>query len=208
MDRSRVLNALCRCAKGFYGRGWMLGTSGNISALVSEDPVRVLISASGNPKGEMNSDSFLEVNGDGNAVSGIGRASAETCLHLTIYWLRPGVVSVMHTHSVWGTVLSDLFLEKGSIEIEGYEMLKGLSGVDTHEHIERIPVIENSQDYTSLSKAVENVLEQNRDIHGIYLRRHGLYTWGTDIAEAQRHVEILEFLFEAVVRRLQLEQSA
>jgi methylthioribulose-1-phosphate dehydratase len=32
------------------------------------------------------------------------------------------------------------------------------------------------------------------------LSRHGLYTWGRDLAEARRHIEIFEFLFECVAR--------
>ena len=38
--------------------------------------------------------------------------------------------------------------------------------------------------------------------HGFLIRRHGLYTWGRDVEEACRHVEIFEFLFEVVGRRL------
>jgi len=30
---------------------------------------------------------------------------------------------------------------------------------------------------------------------------HGLYTWGQDLAEARRHLEVLEFLFEVALRR-------
>ena len=36
--------------------------------------------------------------------------------------------------------------------------------------------------------------------HGFLLSRHGLYTWGRDLAEARRHIEIHEFLFEVVAR--------
>jgi methylthioribulose-1-phosphate dehydratase len=32
------------------------------------------------------------------------------------------------------------------------------------------------------------------------LQEHGLYTWGENLAEAKRHVEILEFLMEVLVR--------
>jgi hypothetical protein len=32
-----------------------------------------------------------------------------------------------------------------------------------------------------------------------------MYTWGADIAEATRHVEILEFLLESVGRRQMME---
>jgi ribulose-5-phosphate 4-epimerase/fuculose-1-phosphate aldolase len=36
--------------------------------------------------------------------------------------------------------------------------------------------------------------------HGFLLSGHGLYTWGRDLAEARRHIEIHEFLFEVVGR--------
>ena len=119
--------------------------------------------------------------------------------------MRSNVGAILHTHSVWGTILSDIFYQNGAIEIEGYEMLKGLSGVTTHEHGEILPIIENSQDYVALSHVVDNTLRENPEVHGIFLRRHGLYTWGENIAEARRHIEIFEFLFEVLGRNLQLK---
>ncbi len=96
--------------------------------------------------------------------------------------------------------MSDKFYADGAIEMEGYEMLKGLNGVKTHEHREVLPIIENSQDFVALSHVIENVIRENPNCHGIYLRRHGLYTWGNSIAEAKRHIEIFEFLFEVLGR--------
>jgi methylthioribulose-1-phosphate dehydratase len=79
-------------------------------------------------------------------------------------------------------------------------MLKGLRGVPTHEHREILPIIENSQDISQLAEKVQSLLERDPAIHGFLLRRHGLYTWGQDLAEAKRHVEILEFLLEILGR--------
>ncbi len=79
-------------------------------------------------------------------------------------------------------------------------MLKGLSGVRTHEHTERLPVLENTQDYGRMSRDVRAALAEYPRAHGLLLRGHGLYTWGRDVPEAKRHVEILEFLFEVVGR--------
>ena len=79
-------------------------------------------------------------------------------------------------------------------------MLKGLSGVSTHEHSESVPIIENSQDMEALSLSLAEALTKYPQAHGVLLRRHGLYTWGRDVAEARRHVEILEFLFEVLGR--------
>jgi methylthioribulose-1-phosphate dehydratase len=102
----------------------------------------------------------------------------------------------LHTHSVWSNILSDAYAADCGLSIEGYEMLKGLEGVATHEHLEWMPIIENSQDMTGLAALVERALTQHPGTHGFLLRRHGLYTWGKDLAEAKRHVEILEFLLE------------
>jgi len=193
---------LARAGREFYRRGWALGTSGNYSALLSRDPMRVCITASGVDKGGIDETNFLELDGNAEILQGFGKPSAETLLHLNVYRLRSDAGAVMHTHSVWGTLLSDEFFSGGAIKIDGYEMLKGLAGVTTHEHTEYVPIIENSQDYVALSHVLENVLSGNPYAHGIYLRRHGLYTWGKDIAEARRHIEIFEFLFEVLGRNL------
>lgn len=192
---------LSEVGKEFYRRGWVLGTSGNFSALVSRDPLKICVTASGNEKGKLDETHFLKVNQNAEVVEGEGKPSAETLLHLTLFNLKPDANSILHTHSVWGTILSDKFYADGAIEIEGYEMLKGLNGVQTHEHREILPIIENSQDYVALSHVIENVIRENSNAHGIYLRRHGLYTWGNSIAEAKRHIEIFEFLFEVLGRQ-------
>lgn len=138
---------------------------------------------------------------NGLKIEGEGKPSAETLLHLAII-NNCDAKSVLHTHSVWNTILSDYYFEQGAIVIEGLEMLKGLSGVETHEHRETVPILENSQDIPKLALEVEQILEKHNPLHGFLLRNHGLYTWGRDIFEAKRHVEIFEFLFEVMGRRL------
>jgi methylthioribulose-1-phosphate dehydratase len=193
---------LAEAGQEFYRRGWVLGTSGNFSALLARKPLRVCVTASGLEKGSLDETNFLELDDDAEILQGFGKPSAETLIHLTIYRFLPKARSILHTHSVWGTILSDHFFEQGAIQIEGYEMLKGLAGVKTHEHTERVPIVENSQDYVALAHVIENVIRDNPNIHGIYLRRHGLYTWGETVSEAKRHIEIFEFLFEVLGRQL------
>jgi len=204
-ERSALPNPrreLADAGREFYRRGWVLGTSGNFSMLLARKPLRICVTASGIEKGNLDETNFLELDDDAEILQGFGKPSAETLLHLTIYRFMPKARSILHTHSVWGTILSDHYFEQGAIEIEGYEMLKGLAGVKTHEHTEKVPIVENSQDYIALSHVIENVIRDTHGIHGIYLRRHGLYTWGESVAEARRHVEIFEFLFEVIGRQL------
>ncbi|HMJ09045.1 MAG TPA: methylthioribulose 1-phosphate dehydratase [Pyrinomonadaceae bacterium] len=186
----------------FYQRGWTLGTSGNFSMLLARKPLRICVTASGIEKSDLDETNFLELDDDAEILHGFGKPSAETLLHLTMYRFLPRARAILHTHSIWGTILSDVFFQDGSMVIEDYEILKGLSGVESHEHREVIPIVENSQDHVALSHVVENVLRENKGIHGIYLRRHGFYAWGETVAEARRHIEIFEHLFEVVGRGL------
>jgi methylthioribulose-1-phosphate dehydratase len=89
---------------------------------------------------------------------------------------------------------------EGGFFIHGYEMLKGLAGVETHDHREWIPVVENSQNMRELADEVQVLLAEQPRLHGFLIRRHGLYTWGRDLNEAARHIEILEFLMEVLWR--------
>jgi methylthioribulose-1-phosphate dehydratase len=200
---AKLAEELAEIGKTFYSRGWVLGTSGNFSAVVSREPLRLAITSTGLDKGNLAPAHFLEMDADLKIIRGKGRPSAEALLHLAIVRGR-GAEAVLHTHSVWSTVLSGVHAAHGGLALEGYEMLKGLAGVRTHEHREWLPILENSQDMTELAEAVSKTLNEQPAIHGFLLRGHGLYTWGTSLQEAKRHVEILEFLMEALVRSYSL----
>ena len=196
---TRIAADLAEIGKGFHARGWVLGTSGNFSAVISREPLRLAITSTGLDKGSLTPAQFLEMDDAANVVRGDGRPSAEALLHLAI---ARGVDAgaVLHTHSVWSTVLSGSHASQGGIALEGYEMLKGLEGVRTHKHREWMPILENSQDMVELGERVSKTLRDSPGIHGFLLREHGLYTWGASLQEAKRHVEILEFLMEVLVR--------
>ncbi|MBL0062579.1 MAG: methylthioribulose 1-phosphate dehydratase [bacterium] len=189
-----------------HSRGWAPGTGGNFSALISESPLRLLMSPSGYNKGGLVPSDLLVVDAAGRKIEGEGKPSAETLLHLIIA-RTTGAKSVLHTHSVWNTLLSDIYAVQGVLELSHYEMLKGLGGIQTHEHTERVPIVENSQDIPALTNKIDDLLKRQTNLHGILLRNHGLYTWGSSPEDAQRHVEIFEFLFEVVGRKLSLSHS-
>jgi methylthioribulose-1-phosphate dehydratase len=182
-----------------YERGWALGTSGNFSAVVRKEPLTLAITTSGVDKGLLESSHVVEIDEQRRVLQGSGTPSAEATLHLAIVRSR-GAGAVLHTHSVWSTILSEAAPD-GGLVIDGYEMLKGLDGVRTHEHRERLPVIENTQDWIAAAPGIETMLREHPEAHGFLIRGHGLYTWGKDLAAAKRQIEILEFLFEVMGRK-------
>ncbi len=197
---SGIASRLAEIGHRFYMRGWVMGTSGNFSAVISRQPCRLAITASAVLKGRRGAGDILQC-GVPAAVVGptAGTPSAETLLHIQIA-RRRAAGAVLHTHSVWTTVLSDLHSAAGGFTIEGYEMLKGLQGVRSHDHREWIPILANDQNMPRLAERVAETLDRFTESHAFLLCRHGLYTWGDTLADAERQIEILEFLFETIGR--------
>jgi methylthioribulose-1-phosphate dehydratase len=184
----------------FYDRGWVMGTSGNFSVVVRRSPLRLAITPSAAHKGALMASQILQIDAEGRPARGVaGRPSAETALHLEIV-RRRGAGAVLHTHSIWSTMLSERHAAARGFAIEDFEMLKGLDGVSTHAHREWVPIVANDQDLSRMAVDVGRVLTDHPAAHGFLIRRHGLYTWGRTLAEAERHVEIFEFLFETIGR--------
>ncbi|MDA0254809.1 MAG: methylthioribulose 1-phosphate dehydratase [Planctomycetota bacterium] len=206
------IDSLRAIGREFHGRGWSLGTSSNYSIVVSREPLELLVTVSGKDKSALGRDDFVRVDAEGRVADGSDRrSSAETLLHCTIAELIPSVGAVLHTHSPWGTILSGADLPAGAavgcLRIAGYEMLKGLDGITTHDTLEEVPIFANTQDMRELSARIRadwaglDFANSGRPpLHGFLIARHGLYTWGRDLAEARRHIEIFEFLFECVAR--------
>ena len=90
--------------------------------------MRLAITRSGVHKGALQRGRHPRARRGGAVSGGPGQPSAETRLHLEIIAARHAG-AVMHTHSIWATLLSDRGAARGGIAIEGYEMLKGLAGV-------------------------------------------------------------------------------
>jgi methylthioribulose-1-phosphate dehydratase len=200
MGSADLVDELAAIGRRFDARNWMLGTSGNFSVVIGHDPLRLLMTRSGIAKGALTVDGIVEIDASGAALQpASSRPSAEALLHVEIARAR-AASAVLHTHSIWSTVLSDRHASAGGLAIAGYEMLKGLEDVSTHDHCEWIPILDNDQDMPRLAGRVRQVLAEHHTCHAFLLRRHGLYTWGENLSQAARHVEILEFLLEAVGR--------
>ena len=184
---------LTRVIRDLHQRRWCEGTGGNFSVVFNRNPLQLLMAPSGVDKGLVEPEQLLLVDASGTVIDGDGRSSAETDLHLCIV-NQTGAGAVLHTHSPIATVLSKQYEAHGGIEISGWEMLKGLEGINTHEASINIPVISNSQSMQVLAEAITPKLKSSP--HGFLVAGHGLYAWGDNLEQAKRHTEILEYLLE------------
>jgi methylthioribulose-1-phosphate dehydratase len=185
-------------AARFASFGWMRGTSGNLSMVLSRGPLRLAVTASGLDKGELGEADIVAVDADSNPVpvsaatgrAGDARPSAEAAVHARIAAVT-GAGAVVHVHTVAAVAAGRCW--PSGVELEGLEMLKGI-GVPAEGLAIRVPVVPNSQDMKMLSGRIEQARDPR--VPAVIVAGHGLYAWGNDIPQARHHTEVVQWLLE------------
>ena len=162
----------------FHDKGWCPATSSNFSFREPGVNDQFYVSMSGLDKGTFE----------------------ETLLHSLIYQHDPEANVVLHMHSVNAAVLSKWLADQSVVTFEDYEILKGFAGIATHDVSVDIPIYPNSQDMAFLAKRIGYDWQQQALKYGFILRGHGVYAWGKTVAEAKRHVEVFEYLFDCTLK--------
>lgn len=200
LTAGRVLAAGARLAAEsarFTGFGWMRGTSGNLSEVLTRDPLRLTVTASGLDKGELAPSDVAVVDAAGApvAVEGVAplRPSAEAGLHARVAAVA-GAGAVVHVHAL-NAVIAGHRWPKG-VRLRDVETLKGI-GREAHDDEVIIPVIPNSQDMTELGDRFEEVFDPRTP--AFIVAAHGLYAWGTDLKHARHVTECVEWLLSYAI---------
>lgn len=186
-------------------KGWSPGTSTNYSFLHPKQEDKIVISRSGIDKTYFSEDDFMEIDREGKPVKEFEdiKPSAETLIHCELYNLFPSTRYILHTHSMPGTLLSGKKEWEEAITFSGYEVLKGLPGISTHESEVELPIFANDQDMDRFRLLIRD--NRNRlQVAGFLMAKHGLYAWGNSLQEAKRHLEIYEFLLTCELNLLQI----
>jgi methylthioribulose-1-phosphate dehydratase len=192
-------------------RGLAAATSGNYSVKVGDD--RIAITVSGSHKGRLRAADVMLVDGEGRSLDD-RTPSAETPLHVQLYRLYPHVQAILHVHSVAAVALTRSRPGATFLRVAGYEMLKALPGITTHEAWVDIPVFDNSQDTRALGHIIATRLTGEPPppaypIPPAYLiRGHGMNAWGRSLDEAERVLEALEHLLACELQLQQLQSRS
>jgi len=199
---------LVRIIRWINSCGWSPATSTNYSFRNSNGPLSIAISQSGVDKSEFEFKHLMLIDGEGTPLPSFSKlkSSAETLLHTVLYQENAEINVILHTHSIYGTILSQHFLSEGELLLEGYEVLKGIANNKTHEVKVPVPIFPNSQDIASLSEDFRILYSKNPEMQAYLIAGHGLYTWGKTMEEAKRQLEVFEFLLECEYRKMLLSK--
>ena len=194
-DIYELKEQLAQTIRAYHAKGWSPATSTNYSFRENADADVIYVSRSGIDKSQFHEEDFMRVAMDGHPVLEDWeiKPSAETLIHCVLYRLIPENTVILHSHSVYSVLNSQLYEE--NIPFEGYEIQKGFAGQTTHDNKIHIPILPNSQDMVEFSTWMEARKDEFQH-HAFVIRNHGTYAWGKNLFEAKRHLETLEYLLE------------
>ncbi|MCL6549104.1 MAG: methylthioribulose 1-phosphate dehydratase [Alicyclobacillus sp.] len=182
-----------RLAEVLAAKGWLPATSGNLSVRVQASPLVMAITRSGADKEDLRPEDVLLVNANLELVQpSPHRPSAESVVHTRLYE-QLGCGCILHVHTVYNNLASELYFSEGGVPLSGHELLKALDHWEADASV-TVPIVENFHDLGQLAEAVGQAVRAG--VPGVLVRRHGIYAWGDTPAAAKRYLDAFEFLFQ------------
>jgi methylthioribulose-1-phosphate dehydratase len=205
--RSQLMDA----ATLFYGRGWMMGTAGNLSARVGQE--HFWITASGCAKGKLTPDDFVQLHLDRETHAHTmlteqphpdRKPSAETSIHAVIYSLFPDAQACFHVHSIESNLVSN-FGDDDAIQLPPLEMIKGLGIWDETPQV-YLPLFPNHLNVPQIAQDIRDRFTYDPPkIPALLIRNHGITVWANTLQAAVNQVEVVEYLLRYLVAERQIK---
>lgn len=179
-ERKAVVSA----AQEMDAKGLTTGTSGNVSLRLrseTDGEILVAITPTGVPYPELAPEDIVVVDLDVNPVDGDGIPSSETLLHTEIYRQRADAGAILHTHSVFASVLAVRGLDIPPIIDEALISIGG-------------PVQVSDYAFPGSQELADNVCAALDQRNAALIRNHGAVCVGADLKEALNVSVLLERL--------------
>lgn len=178
-QESALREEICDIGRLLYGRGYTVGSAGNISARLDDG---WLITPTDACLGRLDPAHIAKVNLAGEWVSG-DKPSKTLALHRQVYDRNPGVGGVVHTHSTHLVALTlagvwqpDCILPP----ITPYQVMK----------VGPIPLI--NYERPGSPRVADQVALLANSVRGVMLERLGPVIWESSVAKAAYALEELE----------------
>jgi L-fuculose-phosphate aldolase len=169
--------AVLAAAKGMLEAGLTSGTSGNVSARLSDG--RLVITASAVPYQHMTIQDLVLLDPDGAQLDGTRSPSSEKLLHLACYRTFPEVGAVLHSHPPYVTMFACARQPVPSLTDEAVVLVGG-----------DVPVAAYAM--SGSAEIGSNAAAVLADVGSALLASHGLVTIAADPAKALHQAVVVE----------------
>jgi len=178
-DENTLREEICTVGRLLYGRGYTVGSAGNISARLDDG---WLITPTDACLGRLDPADIAKVDRDGHWVSG-AKPSKTLTLHRQVYDRNPGVGGVVHTHSTHlvALTLAGVWQADNILPpLTPYQVMK----------VGQIPLIGYQR--PGSPDVADQVARLANSVRGVMLERLGPVIWESSVAKACYALEELE----------------
>ena len=161
--------------------GLVAATSGNVSMRLEGDEKEGLIAVTpaGTDYETMKPEDIVVVDYDVDVIEGDTVPSSESLTHVAVYKARRDISAVIHTHSIYASVLAVAGVPLPSILDELVAYLGG-------------PVEVAEYGFPSTEDLGEKAIQAMGERNAVFIRNHGVLAAGRDMPDALRACELVE----------------
>ena len=174
MDIKETLIMVCR---RLYDCGFVTATDGNVSCRLPNG--NILATPTGLSKGFVQTHNLIEIDIDGNIITGDSKPSSEIKMHLLFYKQRPDINAVVHAHPSYSTGFATAGIAMDQCVFPEVLVILG-----------SIPL--SKYGTPSTTEITDNLLPYVEKHDAILLANHGVVTAGKDLMDALFKMEKVE----------------
>lgn len=178
-----IKTKIVQACKHLYSKDLVWGFDGNISNKKLDGTF--LVTSSGVCKKYIQESDIINVDKDGNKLSGVGKISTEFTTHLACYNERD-IEYVVHAHPITATALTFstdlLYLDQPIVP-------------EVVSQIGKIPIVRyETPGSNDLALAVKDAILRYPDSNYFMLKQHGVIGIGNNLENIVMHIEKIEYL--------------
>ena len=161
--------------------GLVAATSGNVSLKLEGDEKEglIAITPAGTDYETMTPEDIVVVDYDVDVIEGDAVPSSESLTHMAVYKARSDISAVIHTHSIYASVLAVAGVPLPPILDELVAYLGG-------------PVEVAEYGFPSSEDLGEKAIQAMGERNAVFIRNHGVLAAGRDMPDALRACELVE----------------
>lgn len=175
-----VKQQLSNICHRLYEKGLSPGFSGNASVRVSDT---IFMTPSGISLADVLPDNIIEVNFNGELLSGEGKPTSEKFLHIKVYEKRPDITAIIHCHAPKSSAFAVAGIPMNEAILAENVLLFG-----------EIPVAKYALPSSDILAEIVSDHFVERD--AVLMANHGVITGGKDLNETFYKMETVEYCAE------------
>ena len=176
-EEQRLRSAICRIGELCYQKSFIVGSDGNISAMMSDGSI--LITPAGAMKGFLQPSHLARIDRSGQPVDSGPRASSEVGIHLVAYQERPDIRAMVHAHPPHAVALTIAGVDMQMPVIP--EVIVTIGGIPTAPY--------GTPGTPELPETIRDIV---RCSDTMIMKNHGSVTVGSNLMDAFKKLDTLE----------------